>query len=184
MFPAQVIFSDEVGLQLGCSKRASWTAGARCKRVANSFAPKMTFWGAMGARKASALVHCPGRVNAAAYSVTVQKHVVPLMRQPSALFQQVSSLLLTVPSHSHAYLVHSLPSPTRPLRGIPCPLLPVQLLPVHSAAFLAHSCPSRLYLSFLCCDSGQRARTSQRIRCRPPRKAVSGESGDLAPPQS
>ena len=84
-----VIFSDEVAVQLSSGQRFTWTFNnQRGVRVVNAYAPKRIFWAALGRNGSSALVDC-GRVTAASYTATLTKHLVPLMRRNrGAVFQQ------------------------------------------------------------------------------------------------
>lgn len=124
--PLQVIFSDEVGIQLPGGQRASWTKGPRGVRTVRQFSPKIQFWAALGYGGSSSLVRVD-RVNAQRYTETLRHHLLPLTRhRPNLLFQQDNA-----PAHTsrttRAFLAKKLPG-----RVIEWPALSPDLSPIEN----------------------------------------------------
>ena len=60
-------------------------------RVVTSFAPKVLFWGALGANGSSRLVKC-GRVNAGSYAELLKRELFPITRRNRTLIFQQANL--------------------------------------------------------------------------------------------
>ena len=88
----QVLFSDETAIQLHAgTHRRYWSTGERRVRVVTSFAPKVLFWGALGANGSSRLVKC-GRVNAGSYAELLKRELFPITRRNRTLIFQQANL--------------------------------------------------------------------------------------------
>ncbi len=88
---SQVMFSDEVMVEERDGHGKAWTTGNRVHQVVKGQPLRTVYWAAMGHRRSTSLVRV-GRVDAASYVQTLQRHLLPLRKRDGANFNSTSFL--------------------------------------------------------------------------------------------